>query len=259
MPEPKKETVRIVLPARRDGGPVTSNPRETAMISLPPKPVLVPPPNASSAPLMPAPIAPSAIGVPAIPRPPSIPAVPRPPVAPAAMQPPSTVFRPPSATPAFSAPAATALITPPSSPAAIKPPASPAPASVLRPPTMPPAAPSAPAAPQPTMPASATTPVTPIPPKPATSPLVVPVPLSTDLKKETAKVPPSSNVAKVVPQATVQFTKPASASISTGTALRTAPKPATEAATGELHPAIGIAAVLVALAALAVQALTFFS
>ena len=36
MSEPKKETVRIVLPPRRDGQPLASSPRETAMINLPP-------------------------------------------------------------------------------------------------------------------------------------------------------------------------------------------------------------------------------
>ena len=42
MSEPKKETVRIVLPPRRDGQPLASNPRETAMINLPPKPMQKP-------------------------------------------------------------------------------------------------------------------------------------------------------------------------------------------------------------------------
>ena len=57
MSEPKKETVRIVLPPRRDGQPLASNPRETAMINLPPKPVQKPvasesppPPGESAAP-----------------------------------------------------------------------------------------------------------------------------------------------------------------------------------------------------------------
>jgi len=39
MPEPKKETVRIVLPPRRDGQKTGGTPRETAMINLPPRPV----------------------------------------------------------------------------------------------------------------------------------------------------------------------------------------------------------------------------
>ena len=42
MSEPKKETVRIVLPPRRDGQPPASSSRETAMINLPPKPVQKP-------------------------------------------------------------------------------------------------------------------------------------------------------------------------------------------------------------------------
>ena len=42
MSEPKKETVRIVLPPRRDGQPPASSSRETAMINLPPKPILKP-------------------------------------------------------------------------------------------------------------------------------------------------------------------------------------------------------------------------
>ncbi len=57
--EPKKETVRIVLPPRRDGQPLASNPRETAMINLPPKPVPKPP----------APAAPGAAPAPSVPPP----------------------------------------------------------------------------------------------------------------------------------------------------------------------------------------------
>ena len=48
MSEPKKETVRIVLPPRRDGQPAASGPRETAMINLPPKPVPKPADPASA-------------------------------------------------------------------------------------------------------------------------------------------------------------------------------------------------------------------
>ncbi|MEY3481485.1 MAG: hypothetical protein RIQ71_2260, partial [Verrucomicrobiota bacterium] len=50
--EPKKETVRIVLPPRRDAGQTAANPREAAMVNLPPKPL----PTATGAPpSMPAP------------------------------------------------------------------------------------------------------------------------------------------------------------------------------------------------------------
>ena len=72
MNEPKKETVRIVLPPRRDGKPGAANPREAAMINLPPKPL----PTAAAAPAgMPAPPRPAMPPVPgaATPTPPKRP------------------------------------------------------------------------------------------------------------------------------------------------------------------------------------------
>ncbi len=86
MSEPKKETVRIVLPPRREGQPLASTPRESAMINLPPKPVAAPP----SAPAVPPPSLPSA---PASLQPPSAPGIPKPPSFPGAPKPPG----PPSA------------------------------------------------------------------------------------------------------------------------------------------------------------------
>ena len=76
MSEPKKETVRIVLPPRREGQPLSSTPRETAMINLPPKPV---PASADAPPAPPAMPAPPA-GL----QPPSAPGVPKPPSFPGA-------------------------------------------------------------------------------------------------------------------------------------------------------------------------------
>ena len=65
MSEPKKETVRIVLPPRRDGQPLASSPRETAMINLPPKPIQKPG-------------VPESVSVPEG-EPPAIPPIPKPP------------------------------------------------------------------------------------------------------------------------------------------------------------------------------------
>jgi len=70
MNEPKKETVRIVLPPSRDGNPGAANPREAAMINLPPKPI---PAAAGAPPTMPAPpkpITPPAPGAAIPPKPP---------------------------------------------------------------------------------------------------------------------------------------------------------------------------------------------
>ncbi len=56
--------MRIVLPPRRDGQPLSSGSRETAMINLPPKPVQKPPESISTQP-------PSQVS-PAIPKPPAL-------------------------------------------------------------------------------------------------------------------------------------------------------------------------------------------
>ena len=84
MSEPKKETVRIVLPPRRDGQPAASGPRETAMINLPPKPVPKPADPASAGPEGPA--------ISAVPKPPSLPSL-------APKVPPSVGFSSPPAAP----------------------------------------------------------------------------------------------------------------------------------------------------------------
>lgn len=89
MSEPKKETVRIVLPPRREGQQAAGNPRENAMINLPPKPApagAVPPPPGLKPPAPPAPPAglkpPGApMAPPMAPKPPGIVAAPAAPVA----------------------------------------------------------------------------------------------------------------------------------------------------------------------------------
>ncbi len=130
MSEPKKETVRIVLPPRREGQTLASTPRETAMINLPPKPV----PAAPGAPTPPSapPTPPSAPSIPAAPAgltPPSAPGIPKPPSFPGAAVPPSApavpkpVSAPPSVAKAPGAPTVP-LRMPPSagaSPAAVRP------------------------------------------------------------------------------------------------------------------------------------------
>ncbi|MGH8048703.1 MAG: hypothetical protein ACREKL_15795 [Chthoniobacterales bacterium] len=131
MSEPKKETVRIVLPPRREGQPLSSTPRETAMINLPPKPVPAsadappaPPAPPSAPPAMPAPPAglqpPSAPGVP---KPPGMPGVPKPPAPPSAPGVPKPLSAPPSVVKAPSSPTVM-LKVPPSvgpAPAAVTP------------------------------------------------------------------------------------------------------------------------------------------
>ena len=77
--EPKKETVRIVLPPRRDGNHGAANPREAAMINLPPKPL---PTMVGAPPTMPAPPKPG------LPPAPSVPGMPPPPAAASAPMPP---------------------------------------------------------------------------------------------------------------------------------------------------------------------------
>ena len=100
MSEPKKETVRIVLPPRNEGTPVPASPRENAMINLPPKPVLAP--LAGAAPI-PAP------GIPRIPSVPAVPGIPKPPSAPGILKPPSTagLVKPPAGPQAPVLPSAT--------------------------------------------------------------------------------------------------------------------------------------------------------
>jgi hypothetical protein len=99
MSEPKKETVRIVLPPRREGQSLASTPRETAMINLPPKPMPVPgeastPPAPPSAPAPPAGLQPPS--APGIPKPPSFPGAAGTPVPPSAPGIPKPASVPPS-------------------------------------------------------------------------------------------------------------------------------------------------------------------
>ena len=237
MAEPKKETVRIVLPARRDGQPVASNPRETAMINLPPKPVLAPAPAGSPIiprpAAIPSPIKPPSAGVPSIPRPPSAPGIPKPPGSPlvAPIAPPS-IPRPPSA------------VTPPApAPVAPRPPSA----------TVPPAAAQTPVAPTPVAPSL------PKPAAPSSAPApVAPAPIVSETKKETAKVQQPASGSKVIPQATVQLQRKPEAStpksVATTAPLTVISNTTTEAAgSGDVSMVFGVAALVVALAALGVQ------
>jgi len=227
MNEPKKETVRIVLPPRRDGAPAAANPREAAMVNLPPKPL----PTAQGAPpTMPAP--PKPPGAPVVPPPPGIP---RP--AGAAPLPPKPVAAPPpmGAPPrpaAPSVPAPTAGIPTPPRPSMVPPPS----------------------APRPPMPAAAPAPAA---PKPA----VAPPPSMADVaaKKETAKIqlPPPGRPA---PQATVKIGPAAPAASPMPTLKRAEAAPVAEAAGGapdKLIDILAIAAAVVALASLGVQVWMF--
>lgn len=111
MSEPKKETVRIVLPPRREGQPAAGNPRENAMINLPPKPAPVPPGGA--------PLPPSGLKPPAPPAGLTPPKPPAPPVAPAGLKPPAPVAPAAPAAPAI--PAAPKPAMPAPAPVAVKP------------------------------------------------------------------------------------------------------------------------------------------
>lgn len=106
MSEPKKETVRIVLPPRREGQSAAGNPRENAMINLPPKPAPAP---TGGAPLPPAGLKPPSppVGL-TPPKPPSAP------LAPAGLKPPMA-----PASPAVAAPKPAAMLAP--APIAVKP------------------------------------------------------------------------------------------------------------------------------------------
>lgn len=228
MAEPKKETVRIVLPARRDGTPVSSNPRETAMINLPPKPVPV-----QGAPVIPTGLKPPTTSLtpppPSMPKPPSMPAIPKPPS--------SAGVMPPAAGPSIPKPP-------------VMPPAATIPPMAPKPPTVPPAPGAAP-----TPPSAPIPPVAPKPPSSGTTPLkpVAPAPLQAEAKKETAKVPASTPGSKgVMPQATVQLQKKPDASKSVAT-TSIAVTPAGDSTSSDLSPVLGIAALVVALLSLGVQ------
>ena len=219
MSEPKKETVRIVLPPRRDGQPAGSNPRETAMINLPSKPAAVPPPAGSVPPpppsMKPPSLAPAAPVPPSGIQPPKPPAAPglRPPILPAA---PGLAPKPPGS-------------VPPPAPGLAKPPGSVAPA-----------APAAPGLAKP--PSISTTPV-------------APAPLKADTKKETAKVPPSAGPKIGLPQATVQLSqKPDPSKSVSASAIKIAAAPVIVPSSGnEVSPLIGALAAAASFIALAIQ------
>jgi hypothetical protein len=88
---------------------------------------------------------------------------------------------------------------------------------------------------------------------------VAPAPIISETKKETAKVQqPATPASKVIPQATVQLQrKPEGStpkSVSTNVPLTVVPGNAAEpAGAGEVSPIIGIAALVVSLAALGIQ------
>lgn len=221
MSEPKKETVRIVLPPRRDGQTPGSNPRETAMVNLPSKPAPVPP--AASVP--PSPLPPSI-------KPPSLSPVP-----------PSGLAQPPK-------PPSIPGLKPPGAPG-LKPPTLPA-ASVNapKPPGLAPQSPAASVSMPP--PASKAPSLAPKAPSISAGP-VAPAPLKADTKKETAKVPPSAGPKPGLPQATVQLTKKPDPSKSvSASAIKIASAPVT-AASEELSPVLGGIAAAAALIALGIQ------
>jgi len=85
---------------------------------------------------------------------------------------------------------------------------------------------------------------------------IAPAPLSGSAKKETAKVPASTTGPKNIPQATVQLTPP-SKSVAGTSSITVA---STEsAASGDLDPILGIAALVLALASFGVQVWMFIS
>ncbi len=88
---------------------------------------------------------------------------------------------------------------------------------------------------------------------------VAPAPLQAEAKKETAKVPASTPGSKVLPQATVQLQKKPDASTPksvSGAITIAAPE---SAASSDLSPVLGIAALVLALASLAMQVWMFIS
>jgi len=90
---------------------------------------------------------------------------------------------------------------------------------------------------------------------------VAPAPLQAEAKKETAKVPASTPGSRVLPQATVQLQKKPDASTSksmAGTAITVAAAP-DSGVSGDLSPVLGVAALVLALASLAVQVWIFIS
>jgi hypothetical protein len=220
MSEPKKETVRIVLPPRRDGQPAASGARETAMINLPPKPVPKPADPASAGPEGPA--------ISAVPKPPSVPSL-----APKVL--PSVGFSPPPAAPKPPSIAGGAP-KPPVLPVAPKPP------SVIGGPRPPAASP----------------PPVSVPPSAPKAPSVATVPsaglASVEGKKETAKVPPSVATTRPnLPQASVHLQRRPGSSTSSS-AITVAPPVQSEGGAGLM---VGILALVASLVAVGVQVWMF--
>ena len=79
------------------------------------------------------------------------------------------------------------------------------------------------------------------------------------MKKETAKVPASTPGAKVLPQATVQLQKKPDASTPKSVSGAITVAAQDSAPSGDLNPIVGIAALVLALASLAVQVWMFIS
>jgi hypothetical protein len=226
MSEPKKETVRIVLPPRRDGQPLASNPRETAMINLPPKPMQKPgtPESVSESP--------SAGEPPAFPKPPGLPSfAPKPPPVSGLSAPPAAPKPPPIAGVAPAAPK-----PPPVAPVVPKPP------SVV--------------GVSPGVPKSGAPPLAPKPPEVPSAPKAPDVPpiASAESKKETAKVPPSaSSLRSGLPQASVHLQKRAGSSASSS-AITVAPQVQAE---GGVSLVVGILALAASLVAVGIQVWMF--
>lgn len=88
---------------------------------------------------------------------------------------------------------------------------------------------------------------------------MAPAPLQADAKKETAKVPASTPGSKVLPQATVQLQKKPDASTPKSVSGAITIAEPEQAVSSDLSPVLGIAALVLALASLAVQVLMFIS
>jgi hypothetical protein len=100
-------------------------------------------------------------------------------------------------------------------------------------------------------------PAGPLKPAAPAAPVIAPAPLRTEAKKETAKVTPPPSASKPLPQATVQLQrKPdqsASKSASTSAPITVVTEQTEVAGSGEINPILGIAALIMSLAALGVQ------
>ncbi len=263
MPDPKKETVRIVLPTHRAVPLPPAQGSETAMINLTAKPVVpggvVPPAPPLTIPSIKPPAAagePSKIpAVPALPKAPGV--VPLAPAAPVvAIKPPAVAGEAPKIPAAPALPKAPGVVplAPAAPAAAIKPPAAVSEAPQI------PAAPVLPKAPgvAPAAPAVAIKPPASVAEAPqAPSPAVSITAISP--KKVTAKIS-LPTAAKTIPQATMNLKKAAPAAAAP-TEKKSAPAEADAANVAEGKAAsfdliLGIAAAVVALASLGIQVWT---